>query len=69
MNKQYEQTIVLGNTDYEFSFSRRNSIYWVYLLGVSIDNNLSFNYHISKVSNKVKNHEHSFVETFCCVYI
>ena len=66
VNPDRHQTIVLGNTDYEFSFPLRNSID---LLGVSIDNNLSFNYHISKVRDKVNNHELSFLETLCCVYI
>ena len=66
VNPDKHQTIVLGNTDYEFPFPRRNSID---LLGVSIDNNLSFNYHISKVRDKVNNHELSFLETLCCVYI
>ena len=66
VNPCKHQTIVLGNTDYEFSFPLRNSID---LLGVSIDNNLSFNYHISKVCVKVNNHELRFLETLCCVYI
>ena len=66
VNPDRHQTIVLGNTDYEFSFPLRNSID---LLGVSIDNNLSFTYHISKVRDKVNNHELSFLETLCCVYI
>ena len=46
------QVIVLGNTDYEFSFPLQHSID---LLGVSIDNNLSFYYHISKICDKVNN--------------
>ena len=46
INQDKHQTIVLGNTDYEFSFPLRNSID---LLGVSIDNNLSFNYHIKSI--------------------
>ena len=62
VNPDRHQTIVLG----KFSFPLRNSID---LLGVSIDNNLSFNYHISKVCDKVNNHELSFLETLCRVYI
>ena len=44
--------MVLGNSDYQFSFPVKNSID---LLGISIDSELSFNHHISKVCEKVNN--------------
>ena len=59
------QAIVLGNTDYEFSFPLQNSID---SLGVSIDNNLSFYYHISKICDKV-NHQFSVLKRFWTVRI
>ena len=43
---------MLGNSDYQFSFPVKNSID---LLGISIDSELSFNHHISKVCEKVNN--------------
>ena len=52
VNPDRHQTIVLGNTDYEFSFPLQNLID---LLSVSIDNNLSFYHHISKICDKVNN--------------
>ena len=52
VNPDRHQAIVLGNTDYEFYFPLQNLID---LLGVSIDNNLSFYYHISKIRDKVNN--------------
>ena len=54
------QAMVLGSTDYEFSFPLQNSID---LLGVSIDNNLSLNYHISKIYDKV-NKQFSVLKRF-----
>ena len=52
VNPDRHQAIVLGNTDYEFSFPLQNLID---LLGVSIDNNLRVYYHISKICDKVNN--------------
>jgi len=52
VNPDEHQAMVLGNSDYEFSFPVKNSID---LLGTSIDSELSFNHHISKVCEKVNN--------------
>ena len=51
-NPDKHQAMVLGNTDHDFSFPVKNSID---LLGVSIDNELSFNCHISNICEKVNN--------------
>ena len=52
--------MVLGNSDYQFSFPVKNSID---LLGISIDSELSLNHHISKVCEKV-NKQFSVLKRF-----
>ena len=52
VNPDKHQAMVLGNSDYQFSFPVKNSID---LLGISIDSELSFNHHISNVCEKINN--------------
>lgn len=51
-NRNKHQAIFLGRTDHEFSFRLKNLID---LLGVTVDNKLSFDQHISAICKKINN--------------
>ena len=51
-NASKHQAMVLGNPDHDFSFPTKQSLD---LLGMTIDEDLNFNEHISKICKKVNN--------------
>ena len=53
VNKTKHQALILGDTEYTFSFPVKDSID---IFGMNIDNKLQFDKHISSVCKKINNH-------------
>ena len=52
VNAKKNQALIIGQTDYKFSFPVKCEIY---IFGMTIGNRLNFNSHISTVCNKISN--------------
>ena len=53
VNESKHQALILGDTEYTFSFPVKESID---IFGMNIDNKLQFDSHVSLVCKKVNNH-------------